>query len=109
MIPGMVPGECQSRRGPRRTATTGRPRRTATTGVRGERLRAEVEHDLAGRAAAVDQLERIGRVLEREPGADDRADEALADQAVDRAADLPVELWLAQHVGAPAGADHLGV
>ncbi len=53
-----------------------------------------VEHDLAGGAALVDQLQRLAGALEREVGADDRAHEALAHQAVYRRADLDRHLGL---------------
>ncbi len=53
------------------------------------KLMADVEHHLAGRTAAVDQLERLRGLLEREARADDRADEPTLDQAADRIADLP--------------------
>ena len=70
---------------------------------------AELEDDLAGRAALVDDLQRLGRALEREALADDRPDEALVGQAGDLGADLAIAVGLAQHVGAPAGADDLDV
>ena len=47
--------------------------------------------------------------LEREALADDRTHEALVDQPVDDRADLAVDLRAGHHVGAPAGADDLGV
>src|SRR5690242_18083975 len=75
----------------------------------GSALWGELEDDLAGRAAAVDQLERVGGPLEREPGPDDRAHGTAGDQPVDRAADLDVQLGLGQHVGPPTRPDHLGV
>ena len=69
----------------------------------------ELEHDLAGRAAAVDQLERLAAALEREAGTHQRAHVAAVDQLRDLRADLAVQVGLRHHVGAPAGADHLGV
>src|SRR5687767_6653754 len=62
----------------------------------------EIEHDLAGRAAAVDELERLDALLERVARADERPDVARRDELVDRRADLAVDLRLGHHVGAPA-------
>src|SRR5436305_505467 len=69
----------------------------------------DLEYDLPGRAAAVDQLECLGRPVEREPRTNDWAHVAAVDQLLDRRADLDVHLRLRHHVGAPAGADHLDV
>src|SRR3984885_8274229 len=70
---------------------------------------AQVEHDLAGRAAAVDQLERVGRLLEREPRAHHLPDEAVLDRGGGRGADLAIGVGVGHDVGAPPGSDHLGV
>ena len=104
MIPGMVAGECQS------GAPTANHRAAAASEGAADGRAGHVEHDLAGRAAAVDQLERVGGLLEREPRADHRPDGALP--AISRRSPPPIS-WLSfglrHHVVAPAGADHLGV
>jgi hypothetical protein len=75
----------------------------------GRRRTAQLEHDLAGGSAAVDQLERLVRALQREARSDDRPHEALVDEPVHLRADLAVHVTLAHHERAPARSHHLGV
>src|SRR5688572_28059794 len=87
-----------------------RSRRAARAAVRGAaRGSGHLEHDLAERPAALDQPQRLRRVLERVARADDRRHEALLGQREHALADLAVDLRLGQDVGAPAGADDLRV
>src|SRR3954469_14778526 len=86
------PRQAPARAGRRRV----RPLRAYPAGVNAHPTRAlQLQHHLARRAAAVDQLQGVGDAVEGEAGADDRADEARLDQAIDGRPDRSDEVGLA--------------
>ena len=65
----------------------------------------EANHDFAGRAPAVDGIQRVGHVLQPVDGRDVRAQLALLEQREERREVGGVQRRLAPHVGAPEHAD----
>ena len=104
LVDAASPWRLVRRRAPRQEAAarSGPPRSSSRLSPDGRRAR-------PCRSAGVDQLERVGRPLEREASAHDRLDEAVRRQAVDLGTDLAIDLRLAQHVGPPAGPDDVDV
>src|SRR5579884_3940684 len=72
-------------------------------------LTADFQHDLPEGAPPIDQVERVGRLLEWKARADDRPHESLLDHLGDLLPDLGRDLGLRHHIRSPARADDLGV